>query len=410
MNAVDDIKNQIKDTKKMNAQYAGYTGQTQVAENESETAEPFSPQRDKVIIRTSIIGILANVFLASFKASVGLLSHSIAVVLDAVNNLSDAASSLITIVGTRLASKAPDKKHPFGHGRVEYLTAMVIAVLVLYAGISSFTASVEKIIHPEAPDYGTAALIIIAVAVLVKIILGRYVKGIGEKVNSDSLINSGQDASLDAVISASTLAAAVIYLTTGLSLEAWLGAVISIIISKAGGDMLRETYSKILGERADAELARGIKKTLLSFENVSGAYDLVLNNYGPDNFIGSVHIEIPDYYTAAQIDELVREMTYAIYREHRVIMTAIGIYSVNTRDSNIVRMRKQIAKEILQDEYILQMHGFYVDEVHKTLRFDVVVSFDAPDRRKVHKEVCAKVHDMYPDYSASIALDTDFSE
>ena len=134
--------------------------------------------RNRIIIRTSIIGILANVFLAAFKAVVGLTSNSIAIVMDAVNNISDAASSVITIIGTKLAGKEPDRKHPFGYGRIEYLSAMIISLLVLYAGITAFVDSVRKIIHPDMPDYSAAALIIVAVAVVVKIVLGRYVKSI----------------------------------------------------------------------------------------------------------------------------------------------------------------------------------------------------------------------------------------
>ena len=160
--------------------------------------------RDAVIVRTSVIGILANVFLAAFKAFVGLTAHSIAIVMDAVNNLSDAASSVITIVGTKLAGKEPDRKHPFGYGRIEYLSAMIISILVLYAGVTAFVESVKKIINPEAPDYSVLSLIIVAVAVLVKIVLGRYVKRVGEKVNSDSLVNSGEDATLDSIISATS--------------------------------------------------------------------------------------------------------------------------------------------------------------------------------------------------------------
>ena len=190
--------------------------------------------RDKTIIRTSMIGILANVFLAGFKAVIGLMTHSVAITLDAVNNISDAGSSLITIVGTKLAGKEPDKKHPFGYGRMEYLSAMVISLIVLYAGITSFTESVKKIIKPETPSYTSIAIVIVTVAVLVKIVLGAYVKKVGERVHSDSLVNSGQDATLDSVISAATVVAAVVYITTGLSLEAWLGAVISLIIIKSG--------------------------------------------------------------------------------------------------------------------------------------------------------------------------------
>ena len=178
--------------------------------------------RDKVIIRTSIIGILTNVFLASFKAVIGLISNSIAVTLDAVNNLSDALSSIITIVGTKLAGKLPDKKHPLGHGRIEYLSAMIVSGIVLYAGITSTVESVKKIIHPEKPDYSVISLVFIAVAVIVKIILGRYVKIKGEQVNSGSLIASGADAMFDAILSASVLASAIIFMLSGFSLEAYV--------------------------------------------------------------------------------------------------------------------------------------------------------------------------------------------
>ena len=242
--------------------------------------------RDKIIIRTSIIGILANIFLAAFKAGVGILSHSIAIVLDAVNNLSDAMSSVITIVGTKLAGKQPDKKHPLGYGRIEYLSATIISLIVLYAGITSFVESIKKILQPEKADYGTITLVIVAVAVVVKLILGRYVKGIGEEVKSDSLIASGSDAMLDSIISASTLVAALIYLGTGISLEAWLGALISVIIMKSGFEMLRGTISQILGERVSGKFTKEIKATICTLPNISGAYDLILHNYGPDRYVG----------------------------------------------------------------------------------------------------------------------------
>jgi len=365
--------------------------------------------RGRTIVRTSIIGILANVFLAAFKAVVGLMSHSIAIVLDAVNNLSDAASSLITIVGTKLAGKEPDREHPFGHGRVEYLSAMIISVIVLYAGLTSFTESVKKILKPDVPDYSTAALVIVAAGVVVKLLLGRYVKAVGERVNSDSLVNSGEDARLDAVISASTLVAAAIYLWKGISLEAWLGALISLVIIKAGLEMLKETISKVLGERADADLAREIKATVTSFPAVRGAYDLILNNYGPDTFNGSVHIEVPDTTSAEELDTLIREITGEVYRKHHVILTAISVYSLNTADENAVSMREKIMEAAFAEEHVLEVHGFYVNEKAKTIRFDVVVSFEAKDREAVRAKIARKVSEMYPDYRAEIILDTDFS-
>ena len=366
--------------------------------------------RGRKIIQTSIIGILANVFLAAFKAVIGLTSNSIAIVMDAVNNLSDAASSVITIVGTKLAGREPDRKHPFGYGRIEYLSAMIISVLVLYAGITSLTESVKKIIQPDVPDYSAVALVIVGVGVVTKILLGRYVKGVGEKVHSDSLINSGEDATLDSIISASTLVAAVIYLVFHISLEAWLGAVIALVIIKSGIEMLRDTLSKVLGERVDAELARDIKATVNSFPEISGAYDLIIHNYGPDAYNGSVHIEVPDTLNADELDQLIRNVTMEVYHRHHVILTAVGVYSVNTRDPEAIAARSRVTEIVLTRPEVLQMHGFYVDNAAKTMRFDIIVSFDAKDRHEVYREIYADVQKAFPGYSLQIGLDTDFSE
>ncbi len=374
-----------------------------------QTENRTEPTREKTIVRTSIIGIIANVFLAGFKAAIGLLTHSIAITLDAVNNISDAGSSLITIVGAKLAGREPDKKHPFGYGRVEYLSAMIISIIVLYAGITSFTESVKQIIHPETPDYTTVSLIIVGVAVAVKLVLGRYVKGIGEKVNSDSLINSGEDARLDSIISAATLVAAVIFLTTGLSLEAWLAAVISLVIIKSGIGMLKETVSRILGEANDPELAKSIKKTVRSFPDVQGAYDLVLHNYGPDAWNGSIHIEIPDTYSADKLDSLIRDIEETVYREHNVILTAVGVYSMNTKDREITEAHRKARDIVFSHEHVKGMHGFYLDRENRQMRFDAVISFDAEDRYAVYNAIVEDVRKAFPDYEVRIAMDLDFS-
>ena len=366
--------------------------------------------REKTIVKTSLIGIIANVFLAGFKAVIGLMTNSIAIVLDAVNNISDAGSSLITIIGTKLAGKEPDKKHPFGYGRIEYLSAMIISVIVLYAGVTSFSESVKQIIHPKTPDYSIVSLIIIAVAVVVKIVLGRYVKAVGKKVNSDSLINSGEDATLDSVISASTLVAALIFMKFDVSIEAFLGAVISIVIIKAGVEMLRDTISQILGERNDQELVKGIKKTVVSFPDVQGAYDLVLNNYGPDKWNGSIHIEVPDTYSADQLDQLIREIQIEVLKEHNVILTAIGVYSTNTKDEEVIRTRTEVSRIVLSHEHVRQIHGFYLVKEKKMIRFDIVVSFDAKDRKAVYEDVVSEVAKAFPGYDLQVTMDTDYSE
>ena len=287
---------------------------------------------------------------------------------------------------------------------------MIISVIVLYAGITSFVESVKQIIHPETPDYNAVSLIIVAVAVVVKILLGRYVKSVGEKVHSDSLINSGEDATLDAIISASTLVAAGIFLIFHVSLEAWLGAIISLVIIKSGIEMLRDTISQILGERNDTELAKGIYETVRSFPDVQGAYDLVLNNYGPDTWNGSIHIEVPDTYSADRLDQLIREITMKVLAEHHVILTAIGVYSVNTKDEEVIRAKQRVEEIVFSHKHVRQMHGFYLLKDQKTMRFDIVISFDAKDRKTVCREVTESVQKAFPDYQLQVTMDTDFAE
>ena len=378
------------------------------AESDEEKNE--SEKRGRTIVRTSLIGIFANVLLAGFKVVVGAASGSVAIVMDAVNNLSDAASSIITIVGTKLAGRPADKKHPFGYGRMEYLSAMVISLIVLYAGITSLQESVKKIIHPQTPEYTAVTLVIVAVAVLVKIVLGRFVKATGKRVNSDSLVNSGQDAIMDSVISASTLAAAAIYLTTNVSLEAWLGAVISAVIIKSGIDMLRETLSEILGEEVSADLARKIKADVCSFPEVRGAYDLVLNNYGPDVYNGSIHIEVCDALNADEIDNLTRAISAKVYQKEGVLLTAISVYSYNTKDPEVTQMRDKLIRILKENPNVLQVHGFYVEKEQKAMRFDMVVSFNEKDRGKLYRDMLEKVREAFPDYQITAAMDTDFSE
>ncbi|MCR5416905.1 MAG: cation diffusion facilitator family transporter [Pseudobutyrivibrio sp.] len=366
--------------------------------------------RDKIIIRTSIIGIMANCLLALFKAIVGTISGSIAIVLDAVNNLSDAFSSVITIIGTKLAGKAPDKKHPMGHGRVEYISSALISMVVLYAGITSFIESVKEIVHPVTPEYTSFGLIIVAVAVVVKIVLGTYVKKTGEEVNSGSLIASGEDAKLDSIISASTLVAAGIFIVWGISLEAWLGAIISIIIIKAGYDMLSDTVSHILGERVGAELSHDIKRTVSQFPEVHGAYDLTLHSYGPDRYVGSIHIEVPEDMTIARLDQLEREITHEVYSKHGVMLESVGIYSRNANDTKAGKLRNDIANYARRIEYVKQIHGFYYDELSNRVSFDLVIDFAAGDIKRVFADAVKKLEEKYPDIVFDINMDIDLSD
>ena len=242
--------------------------------------------REKVVVKTSIISIISNIILASFKAFVGFLANSIAIISDAVNNLSDALSSIITIVGTKLAQKVPDKKHPYGYGRIEYMTSLIVSAIVLYAGITALVESVKKIIHPEVADYSTITLIILITGIIVKFILGIYVKKKGKDVNSDSLVASGSDAFNDAILSISVLASAIIYMIFNISLEAYVGVLLSIFIIKAGFELIKESVDNMLGVRIESNLAKSIKKDIIKEKDVEGAYDLILNDYGQGKLFG----------------------------------------------------------------------------------------------------------------------------
>ena len=376
--------------------------------DKEQTMEESTGSRDSVIIRTSVIGILTNVFLAAFKAAVGIVSHSIAVTLDAVNNLSDALSSIITIVGTKLAGKSPDKKHPLGHGRVEYLSAMIVSGIVLYAGITSAVESVKKIIHPEAAEYSTVSLIIIAVAIAVKLILGKYVKKQGEMVNSGSLVASGSDATFDAILSASVLASAIIFLTTGISLEAWVGVVIAVFIIRSGIEMVTETLDDILGKRADSDVTVRIKRILSEEPEVRGAYDLFLYNYGPDRDYGSVHIELPDTMTVEEVDRLTRRLEAKVYDQTGVVLTGIGVYSYNT-SGEAVKLRSEVTKRVMAHDWALQIHGFYFDMESREVRFDVVMSFDI-DHGEGVKILTEEMQEAFPDYHFIVVPDIDVSD
>lgn len=372
----------------------------------NESIEILAQKRERAIIRTSMIGVGTNVMLAVFKAVIGIISHSIAISLDAVNNISDALSSVITIIGTKLGAKEPDKNHPLGHGRIEYISSMVVAAIVLYAGITSLVESFKKIISPEKASYDIISLVIIAVAVLVKVLLGKYVKKQGIKHNSGALIASGSDALFDAVLSSSVLASAIIYLAFNISLEAYVGVLISIFIIKAGIEMMTETISEILGKRCDKEDTDKIKEIIADEKEVRGVYDLIIFNFGPSKNYASVHIELDDTMTVDEVDVLTRRIEAKVYQQSGVILTGVGVYSHNTSNEEVAVIKNTVKEKVLSFDWALQMHGFYVDMEEKSIRLDVVISFDI-EKEKALSILTESIRQLYPTYSIKITTDLD---
>ena len=366
-------------------------------------------ERENKIIKTSIFGIIGNAVLAILKVFIGMKSNSIAILVDAVNNLSDAGSSVITIVGTKFAGKEADNKHPFGYGRIEYLSAMVISVIILYVGITSLVEAVKKIFNPIKPLYSLISIIIVSLSVIVKLVIAHYFLKIGDEVKSDSLINSGEDAKLDSIVSLSILLAAGIFVLFDISLEAYLGAIISIIIIKSAIDMLSKTISQLLGEKIDPELAQEVIKTVENFPGVEGASALVLNNYGPNDWNGSIDIGVPETYTAEELDEIIRDIQLEVYYKHNIILTAVGAYPINKSNRKIINIKDEIREIIFSHEHIDGLHGLYVDEIDKEIRFDVIISLDAKDRLELLEEVVSDVKYHFPAYNIEAFPNIDYA-
>ena len=371
--------------------------------------EQVAVNREKQIVKVSAKGILVNIVLVAFKALVGFLANSVAVILDAVNNLSDALSSIITIIGTKIAGKSADKKHPYGHGRVEYITASIIAIIVLVAGVTSLKESVEKIIEPEETDFKVYSVIIIAAAVITKILLGLYFRKKGKGLKSSSLITSGTDALFDAILSTATLVSAIVSMIWQINIEGFLGVGISVFILKAGIEVMREAISNLIGVRIDAELAEGIKAEINKFPEVHGAYDLILHTYGPELLIGSVHVELDDAMTAREIDTLTRKIFSDIYNKFSVMLT-VGIYATNSSDEISGAIRRYAEERVAEMPQILQMHGFYMEHITKVVSLDIIVDFKEPEPQAVAGAVRGALETQFPEYRFYVNIDRDFSD
>lgn len=368
--------------------------------------------REKTIVRTSIIGIAGNLLLVGFKAAVGFIAGSISIIMDALNNLTDALSSIITIIGTKLSNKKPDKKHPFGHGRVEYITSMIIAALILFAGSVAIYESILSIIdyfkNGTLPEFNLVSLIIIGVAILVKLGIGIFYKIQGKRVNSTSLKASGTDALFDAILSTTTLLGAIFAYTLRWYVEGYLGIIIGLFIIRTGIEILRESFSLIIGERYDKDQIASIKKDICEIDGVKGAYDLIINNYGQNSNIGSVHIGVSSDLSAREIQTIERNITSMMYEKYNTIMT-VGIYADFIETEVAKAIHNALINIIKNYSSVLQLHGFFVDEEKKLCNFDLVISFDDKDPEKTIEEIKEKLQIQFTDYLFIINLDKDFS-
>ena len=369
--------------------------------------------REKIIVRTSLVGIGGNVGLVALKIVVGILAKSLALILDGINNLTDALSSILTLIGTKLAAKLPTKKHPYGYGQVEYLTSLIIGLIIGAAGVMSIVQSVRGVVaDPRGetlPDFTVISLVLIAIGIVVKVAIGLYFRHQGKKTNSKALLGSGTDALFDALLSTSTLVSAIIARYAGVSIENYLGIVIGLFILRAGIQVLAQSFSLIIGERVSKEESDALNKLIVEHEEVRGVYDLVIHHYGPNRAMASAHIELDDTVTAKEIDRLTRHITEDAFHDLGVILT-LGVYAANDSNEIIVAIRHKLQELIANEKGILQMHGLYLREEDHLVQYDLLFDFSVGNAEETKKKIEEAMHEAFPDYKFVSIIDRAFTD
>ena len=347
--------------------------------------------RQERIIRTSLIGILVNLLIAAVKIVIGTLASSIAIVSEGINNATDAGSSFLTYVGTKLSGKHPDEKHPFGYGRIEYLTGMVVGILILYAGISMLKESIDGILHPSD----------------MKVSMLMYTIKIGKSVESEVLLAVGEDGRNDSFFSGLTILSSVIFLFTGFSLDAYAGIVFSFVVIKSGVDALKNTASDLIGRSGKEELARQLYKEIRATDGVISAIDMMLHDYGPDRYSGSVNIEIDHKRSIGEVYEEIHRLQLRIMEEYHVTMV-FGIYAVDEDTSSVVDIRRYIGKFVRVNEHVKSFHALYLSKGTNTLYCDFIVDYALRDWEGLRKSFTDYMKKQYPEYEISLTIETEF--
>lgn len=361
--------------------------------------------REKQISKASIIGIITNFILVVFKMIVGLIGKAIPIVLDAINNLTDIISSLVTLIGIKLAKKKPDKNHPFGHGRIEYISAIIVAIIVLAAGVGSFIKSINNIFKPNIPDYSYLSIIVIVVAIVTKIILGNYIKKQGLKYQSNALVGSGEDAKYDALITTSTLIGALSFKFFSFNIDAYLGILISLFIFKTGFSMLLESLNSIIGMRFDEGVGDEIMEYICTYPGIKNAYDLLVHNYGPLYAIGSLHIEVDGDMKAYDLSILTHRIQEDVKNKYNIVLN-IAVYATNKENETICKQIKEISKKY---EGILECHNIYIDNKNKNISFDLVVNYLAK-QDEIKENIIKDIKELIKDYDIDIEFDLYYSK
>ena len=363
--------------------------------------------RDGQITVTSALNIAVNLLVSGVKIVIGLMTSSIAILSDGAHNAADAGSSILTIVGTKLSARKPTKKHPFGFGRIEYLTSLVIAGLILYTGLEFLINAIKLIFEPSELGISYVSLIIICVAAVLKYFLGAYTVRVGKRVDSLSLTAVGMESCNDSYISALTLITALVFIFFKLNIDAYAGIITALIIIKAGLEILSDTLSRLLGKAGDKELADRLYREIRSTPGIINAADMMLHNYGPDAYSGSVNIEVDHKLSMEEVYSFVHELQLKIMHEHKVTMV-FGLYAVDHDSEKSRKMRREIATFVSGYEHVVSYHALFINEKEMRIYCDLVVDYELADWDKLRADFTDYMKDLYPDYQLELVVETEY--
>ena len=352
----------------------------------------------------SVVGIICNAFLFAVKLVIGLMIHSITVTADSFNNLSDAASSIIGFVGVRMASRPADKEHPFGHGRAEYVSALIVALLVITVGITCFKSSFEKVLHPELIEFNAILVFILALSILVKVWLSFFNSKLGKRVKSKVMMATSADARGDVVITSATVLSILVGHFTGLAIDGYAGIVVSVFVLISGYKIAKETLEPLLGEAIDRELYESIKKKVESYEGIIGSHDLLVHTYGPTKKMATIHAEVSNHMSMDEAHDLIDTIEREVLREMDITLV-IHTDPVELGDQNIQTTRSMIEEIIHSFEPDATTHDFRLTKTEEGTEviFDLVLPYSYTKEKQA--EILEQIYRKIQEEDESIKCD-----
>lgn len=367
--------------------------------------------REKYGTLSSIVGIVCNIILFILKYIMGTLSHSISVISDAFNNLSDCASCFVTLLGYKMAAKPADKEHPFGHGRIEYLVSLVIAAIIMFMGFELLKDSFFKLFKPQKIESDYVIIISLIISICLKLWMSVFNTKLGKTINSSSMLATAKDSKSDAVATSATIIAIICASFTSLPIDGIIGIIISVLILKAGIDIIRDTVDELLGKPADPNLVQELFRIVKSDERIIGLHDLVVHNYGPGNLIGSCHLEFKSSENFVLVHDLVDCIEKEIFDKLKVMMT-IHMDPIEVDDEQVNEKREIIRNILKEINSELSFHDFRMvsGDTHTNLIFDIVVPFDIKlTNEQIKEKIDNAVNCEAENYFTVITFDRSFT-